>query len=233
METGHKDHIYIRLKELSKTQATSLKDLVNLCKDVETKYQSCIKETVQVEESLELSAHLAYSTLDKIKNDYTTHLDFILTGYRQRLRRQETSRSVVIGQAREDLQMSLTELQSACQLASEVVEAGTELQVVSVYASLSATLQKLALQHPYSIDPILGVIQLQGAKEKVDIAMAMVAIDNRSSVGDISAEQITIRSSSQKTKLKLIKVYQTKMGLNYVLVALFAILIYRVITGIL
>ena len=229
LDTDHKDHKYTRLKDIAKEQAASLKDLAELGRQFEEKYQKCITETEQVENDLDITAQLAYSRLNKIEWSFKSHLDLILAGYRRRLNKQEISRSVVINHTKEELHKNLSKLQKSCDLAFKVAEAGTEFEIFANYANISSTLQDCMLIKPRSVDVVLGNITMDGVESDASVAMALVADEyNHRYIANYHQEACKGLSTTiyQQADVPII---EAKTFLKYILVALFAILVYRVL----
>ncbi len=226
LDNGHQDHKYTRLKEIAKEQADSLQELVTLAKDILGKYQKCVAETNQVDSSLEIAAQLAYSRLNRIEWNYKSHLELILAGYRRRLHKQESAKSIVINQIKDELNTKLSQLQGACQLAEKVAQVGTEFEIFANYAHISSHLQDLTLLRPHSADKEFGDITMNGVEEDASVAMAAVASDYNASA---SPRDHSIKYDSTGGKGNVRIQIKTETFLKYFLVALLSILIYRLL----
>ena len=228
LDTDHKDHKYTRLKDIAKEQAASLKDLAEQGREFEDKYKRCITETEQVENDLDITAQLAYSRLNKIEWSFKTHLDLILTGYKRRLNKQEISRGVVINHTKEELSKNLSKLQKSCDLAFKLAEAGTEFEIFANYANISSALQDCMLIKPKSIDVVLGNITMHGVESDASVAMALVADDyNHRYITSDHQEAGKTLSITRKQRAD-VEIFEANTFLKYILVAIFAILVYRV-----
>ncbi|XP_072043418.1 tripartite motif-containing protein 3-like [Amphiura filiformis] len=222
LDNGHQDHKYTRLKDIANEQADSLQELVTYGKDIQEQYQTCLAETNQVDSDLEISAQLTYSRLNKIEWNYKSHLELILGGYKRRLHKQEAGKAVVINQIKDELNTNLSQLQGACELAEKVAQVGTEFEIFANYAHISSRLQDLILVHPKAVDKDFGDIIMGGVEADASVAMAIVAKDY-----DGTSQDHKTMTDSFKGNVQI--QIKTQTILKYLLVALFSILIYRLL----
>ncbi|XP_072049944.1 uncharacterized protein [Amphiura filiformis] len=161
LDPAHKDHSFIQLKEASKQQSSSLDNLTRRVGNVEEKYTNAIQETQQVKKNLDRDTDAKIQAIDEARNEHMQQVDNLVRAYKQDVYRNKETNSNAIKQIEEKLQVDLASSRSSTELAGNVIESGSDSDIISLYPSLSSSLQELTESQPTPVDSNLGQIKLE------------------------------------------------------------------------
>ena len=154
----HRQHNYISLKEASKNQLTILLNLGNKCEGAKKKYADVIKETEEVETNLAITSQEIKKKLQQIKSEYLRQLDAIFKQHEADAASLAVQRAKLLSDIKADLQTKLARVENACELMSKATQTGSDYDITSIYASLSANLEEVTKStEPEAVDENLGI----------------------------------------------------------------------------
>ncbi|XP_072049989.1 uncharacterized protein [Amphiura filiformis] len=161
LDPSHRGHSFIRLKEASRRLSCSLENLTRIVGNVEEKYTTAIQQTQQVKQNLDQDTDAKIQAIDEARNEFMQKVDNLVRAYKQDAYRMKEKNLSAIEQIEEKLQVDLASLRSSNELASNVIESGSDSDIISLYQSLSSSLQQLAQAQPTPVDSKLGKIKLE------------------------------------------------------------------------
>ncbi|XP_072048979.1 uncharacterized protein [Amphiura filiformis] len=161
LDPSHRGHSFIRLKEASRPLSSSLENLSRIVGNVEEKYTTAIQQTQQVKQNLDKDTDAKIQAIDEARNEHMQQVDNLVRAYKQDAYRKKKENVKTIEQIEEKLRVDLASLRSSNELASNVIESGSDSDIISLYPSLSSALQQLTQAQPIPVDSKLGEIKLE------------------------------------------------------------------------
>ncbi|XP_072049097.1 uncharacterized protein [Amphiura filiformis] len=161
LDPTHRGHSLIRLKEASQRQSSSLESLTRRVKIVEEKYTTAVHQIQQVKQNLDRDTDVKVQAIDEARNEFVQQVDNLVRAYKQDACSKKEENLRAIEQIEEKLQVDLASLRSSNALASNVIESGSDSDIISLYPSLSSSLQQSAESQPTLVDSKLGRIKLE------------------------------------------------------------------------
>ncbi|XP_072049096.1 uncharacterized protein [Amphiura filiformis] len=160
LDPSHRSHLFIQLKEASKQRTSSLDKLTRRVKDVEEKFTTAIQQIQEVEQDLERATDEKIQAIDEAKNAFMQQVDKLVEAYKQGAYSKKEENRRAIDQIKEKLQVDLASLINSTELANNVIESGSDSDIISLYPSLSSSLQQLAESQPTPVNGDLGEFKL-------------------------------------------------------------------------
>ncbi|XP_072024137.1 uncharacterized protein [Amphiura filiformis] len=203
LDPSHRGHLFIRLKEASKQHSSSLEHLTSRVKNVEEKYTSAIQQMQQVKQNLDQDTDAKIQAIDEARNEFIQQVDNLVKAYKQDAYRKKEENVREIEQIEEKLQVHLDTSRSSTELASNVIESGFDSDIVSLYPSLSTSLQQLAQAQPTPVDSKLGQIKLEPPQSTlVDLLSLEQLLCNKLHITAVSTQhtQVTNQTSHVSEK---------------------------------
>ncbi|XP_072049098.1 uncharacterized protein [Amphiura filiformis] len=161
LDPTHRGHSFIRVKEASQCQSSSLETLTSRVTIVEEKYTTAIQQIQQVKQNLDRDTDVKIQATDEARNEFIQQVDKLVGDYKQDIYSKKEENVRAIEQIEEKLQVDLASLRSSTELASNLIESGSESDIISLYPSLSSSLQQSAELQPTPVDSKLGQIKLE------------------------------------------------------------------------
>ncbi|XP_072049988.1 uncharacterized protein [Amphiura filiformis] len=161
LDPSHRGHSFIRLKEASRQLSSSLENLTRRVGNVEEKYTTAIQQTQQVKQNLDQDTDAKIQAIDEAMNEHMQQVDNLVRACKHDAYSKKEQNVQKIEQTAEKLQVDLASLRSSNELASNVIESGSDSDIISLYPSLSSSLQQLTQAQPTPVDSTLGEIKLE------------------------------------------------------------------------
>ena len=153
----HRQHKFISLKEPSKNQLENLRDLGNKCEMSMKKYTHAIKESEKVEKNLATASQKIKKKLHQVKSEYLRQVETIFKQHEDYATSTIVQRAKKLGDIKEDLQTELAKVEDAYEVVSKVTETGSDYDIISIYPTLSANLEKVTMTTvPKAVDKTLS-----------------------------------------------------------------------------
>ncbi|XP_072048321.1 tripartite motif-containing protein 2-like [Amphiura filiformis] len=131
LDPSHRGHSFIRLKEASRRLSCSLENLTRIVGNVEEKYTTAIQQTQQVKQNLHQDTDAKIQAIDEARNEFMQKVDNLVRAYQQDAYRMKEKNLSAIEQIEEKLQVDLASLRSSNELASNVIESGSDSDIIS------------------------------------------------------------------------------------------------------
>ncbi|XP_072042349.1 E3 ubiquitin-protein ligase TRIM56-like [Amphiura filiformis] len=131
---GHLQHQYISLKNASKQQVATLKEL---CKGSEDKKNECvntIKKTEAFQKRLAAASKEATKNMERVQNEYHRQVDAIFKNHEVNARSVEVQKAKELDHIKHNLQTTLDKLESACDLTTKITK--WDQTMISLQSSL-------------------------------------------------------------------------------------------------
>ena len=181
---NHRDHQYVSLKEASKKEVSKLKDLAKESQDLKDKCRDAIRKTEDVGKTLADASKEVRRSLQRVKNEYQKQLDAIFKKHEAELESLEVRRVEELDRIKGALQTTLAKVENACDLTGKTTEIGSDYDIISMYPTLSASLEELNRKTSVvPASPALGYIGLREPR-KVEILDALTIVEGIDTVRD-------------------------------------------------
>ncbi|XP_072049100.1 uncharacterized protein [Amphiura filiformis] len=161
IDPSHKGHSFIRMKEASKQQSSSLENLTSRVTTVEDKYTTAIQQIQQVKQNLDRDTDAKIQAIDEARNEHMQQVDKLVRTYKQDVHYKKKEKARAIEQIEKKLQVDLASLRNSRELATNVTKSGSDSDIISLYPPLSSSLQQLAQLQPTPLDNNLCLINLE------------------------------------------------------------------------
>ncbi|XP_072040466.1 uncharacterized protein [Amphiura filiformis] len=161
LDPTHKGHSFIRLNEASKQQSSSLEDLTRRVRNVEEEYKIAIQQMQQVKQNLDRDADAKILAIDEERDAFILQVVNLVRVYKNVANRKKEENVNEIEKLEERFRDHLVSLKRSIELASNVIESGSDSDIISLYPSLSSSLQQLAQSQPTPVDNKLLQIKLE------------------------------------------------------------------------
>ncbi|XP_072048978.1 uncharacterized protein [Amphiura filiformis] len=161
LDPSHRGHSFIRLKEALIRLSSSMEKLTKIVENVEEKYKTAIQQTQQVKQNLDQDTDAKIQAIDEARNEHMQQVDTLVRAYKHDAYSKKEQNVQKIEQTVEKLQVDLASLRSSHELASNVIESGSDSDIISRYPSLSSSLEQLTKAQPTPVDSKLGEIKLE------------------------------------------------------------------------
>ncbi|XP_072049926.1 uncharacterized protein [Amphiura filiformis] len=158
LDPAHSGHSFIRLKEASRRLSNSLENLARRMGNIEERYTASIQQIQQVKQNLGRATDEQLQAIEEAKNEFMQQVDNLVEAYQQDVYRKKEENTKVIKQIEEKLQVHLTSLRNLNEQASNVIESGSDSDIILCYPSLSSSLQQLDESQPAAVDSKLGLL---------------------------------------------------------------------------
>ncbi len=142
-----------------KQQQRSLQDLVERVREAEDKYATAIQQAQQVKADLVRDAKEKIQAIDEAKVEHMQQVESLVKAFKEEVSSKQEENSITVNRIEEKLQTELASLRSLCEEATRVSETGSD--VMSLYPSLSSTLQQLVESRPSTVDSELRQIKVE------------------------------------------------------------------------
>ncbi|XP_072049466.1 uncharacterized protein [Amphiura filiformis] len=206
LDPAHKDHSFIQLKEASKQQSSSLDNLTRRVGIVKEKYTTAIQETQQVKQNLDRNINAKIQAIDEARNEHMQQVDNLVRAYKQNVYNKREENTRAIEQIEEKLQVDLATLRSSTELASNVIESGSDSDIISLYPSLSSSLQQICESQPTPVgwdSSNLGQIKLEPPQPtSVDLPSLEQLICSKLHITNTSSQCIQVSHQTRKLLMK-------------------------------
>ena len=129
------------------------------------KYSDALLQTERIKDELEQSIRTVNDDLEQLKEHYMTRLEATFEKHRNEVHNVWVQRSEELCDVTQALEGSMTTLQNAYDRAKEVIDAGSEYEIIAAYATVSAA-SKVATE-PSPPDPTLGNIKFEANRFEI------------------------------------------------------------------
>ncbi len=139
----HHQHQYQSLKIASEDQVQKLMDLAKQGQSSKKKYTDEVRKVEDVEKKLDATSDNVKKTLRQIKSEYQKQLDATFKNRESELDSIKADRAKRLDQIKKELTTKLSKIDNACDLATKVVQMGSDHDVTSIFPTLSQSLQDI------------------------------------------------------------------------------------------
>ncbi|XP_072042714.1 E3 ubiquitin-protein ligase TRIM56-like [Amphiura filiformis] len=165
----HRQHQYISLKEASEKQVAKLKHLTKGNNGLKKEYREAIAKTKEVEKNLSIALKQYKKDLQKIKKEYDKQVDAIFQKHEADGHSLEVRRAKELSRIKEDLNTTLDRVEDASDLATKIIQMGSDYEITSIYSTLTASFEELGkMPKCKAADESLGYVAVQAIR-KVEI----------------------------------------------------------------
>ena len=166
MKQHCRDHECITLKEAAKIQAARLVQLAQQGEQLKKIFQEAIQKNEEVKEKFERSFQKSNKKAEAIKETFTKKVEYVFEKHKSNSLKLKSKRGTELDHSKENLQTSLAKIENACDLAKNLSQMGTDLDITSMYPTLSANLEELTkTKKPDAVDESMGCFGVQEVGE--------------------------------------------------------------------
>ena len=127
---------------------------------------TAVERAQEMGRSLDRAAGTKIQAVDEAEEEFWQQVQNVVKALKQDVNHRKEEKALAIQQVEEKLQVDLATIINSCELATNVVQFGSDSDIISLYPSLSSTLQQLAESDPPEVDTNLGEIQLKSPREQ-------------------------------------------------------------------
>ena len=180
------DHVHVGLEEAAKQHRARLLQLTKLCADVKGEYQQALQKTDALKKTLVVSMENAAKKLEQKKSELKREVDIAIGKEETETRSMEKKRHKELDYIAGEFQATLNKVENVCDLGSKVTVTGSDYDVVSIYPTLSASLEELSkISKPLAADERLGTV---GLKVFVSAEVKRSKVETWKEVGQFSTK---------------------------------------------
>ena len=149
-------HTLVNLEKATKGQRTEIEQLARSCEEIEKKIDTALKEVDSVSEQLERNAATAEEEIDEAFNRALKLLEDNRKKLKGEVKTTVLERMKQCNAHKDEIQFQRTRLLTTLQMATEVVQTGSEYDLALVYSSLKTNLRTLFDMKPMREKKNLG-----------------------------------------------------------------------------
>ena len=188
MKQHCRDHECITLKEAAQKQTTRLVHLAQKGNKLKTTFEEAIQKTDDVKKHFESSFQKSNKEAEEMKIKYIREIVSVFKKYESKALKLKAEREAELDHTKENLKASLAKIESACDLAKNTLQMGTDFDITSMYPTLSTNLEELTkMERPYAVDESQGCFRVQEVGElKVPDVIWLVGGERWTAIGQIN-----------------------------------------------
>ena len=154
-------HTLVNLENASKGQRTDIEQLTKRCEGVSKKITDALKEVDSVSEQLKRNATTAEKEIDEAFNRVLRLLEDNRNRLKGEVKEIVSEGNKEIGAEKDEIQLQQTRFVTTLQMATEVVQTGSEYDLALVFSSLKSNLTELCSMQPRRMKRNLGDVSFK------------------------------------------------------------------------
>ena len=158
------NHTLLNLENATKGQRTEIEKLIRKCEEVSKKIEDALKEVDNVSEQLKRNAITAEKGIDEAFNRVLRLLEDNRNRLKGEMKTIVSDKNKEIDVEKDKIQFQQTGLITTLQMATEVVQTGSEYDLALVYSSLKSNLTTLCSMKPRRMKRNLGDVSFKPAQ---------------------------------------------------------------------
>ena len=191
-------HEFVKIDEAITGKRDEIRKLAEGCKMVEKEVDEAFQRILQMREKLKstcVAVNIAIDeTKDKVKRSFLANIEKHTDDLKKIVAGMESEREKAASTHEDELQMLISRLKTALEMASQVTSEGSDCDVASVYKHLTTTLKQLGQITPPSID--LGNVRFL---EESSLKTSVVCLGK---IDETKIKHPTVRRSSRMKSKK-------------------------------
>ena len=154
-------HTLVNLEKATKGQRTEIEQLARSCEEIKKKITDALREVDKVSGQLERNAATAEEEIDEAFNRALELLEDNRNKLKGEVKTTVSERMKQCNAHKDEIQFQRTRLLTTLQMATEVVQTGSEHDLALVYSSLKANLTTLCSMKPRRMKRNLGDVRFK------------------------------------------------------------------------